>query len=82
MYGAECWLVTKKHKQGLCSMEMNMLTEMLELTQFHRIMTKDIQERMGIAPVAEKMREAQLQSCSRFIRSKNQTVAKSAMRIR
>jgi hypothetical protein len=49
LYGAECWPTKRRHVQQLSVAEMRMLRRR------DRIRNNDIRERLGVAPVEEKL---------------------------
>nr|XP_009592747.2 uncharacterized protein LOC104089527 [Nicotiana tomentosiformis] len=60
LYGAECWPVKNSHTQKLKVAEMRMLRWMCGQTQLDKIRNEVIQEKVRVAPVEDKMREARL----------------------
>ncbi|XP_070056639.1 uncharacterized protein [Nicotiana tomentosiformis] len=60
LYGAECWPVKKPHIQRMKLAEMRMLRWMCGHTRMDKIMNEDIREKVGVAPMDNKMREARL----------------------
>ncbi|XP_009796009.2 uncharacterized protein [Nicotiana sylvestris] len=58
--GAECWPVKNSNIQKIKVAKMRMLRWMCGHTRLDKIHNKDIQKRMGVAPVDDKMREARL----------------------
>ncbi|XP_070029897.1 uncharacterized protein [Nicotiana sylvestris] len=60
LYGAECWPVKKSHVQQMKVAEMRMLRWMCEHTRLDRIMNEVIRDKVGVAPMEEKMREERL----------------------
>nr|XP_016512735.1 PREDICTED: uncharacterized protein LOC107829780 [Nicotiana tabacum] len=60
LYGAECWPVKKSHVQRMKVAEIRMLRWMCGLTRLDKIKNEVIREKVGVAPVDEKMREARL----------------------
>ncbi|VDO19925.1 unnamed protein product [Heligmosomoides polygyrus] len=59
MYGAECWPATKETESRLSVMETKMRW-MAGVTRLDRIRNAAIRQKFGIAPIADKMREARL----------------------
>nr|XP_009775799.1 PREDICTED: uncharacterized protein LOC104225652 [Nicotiana sylvestris] len=60
LYGAEFWPVKNPHIQKIKVAEIRMLKWMCEHTRLDKIRNEDIRERVCVAPVDDKMREAQL----------------------
>ncbi|XP_060191726.1 uncharacterized protein LOC132621465 [Lycium barbarum] len=59
LYGAECWPVKKSHIQKKVA-EMRMLRWMCGNTRSDRIRNEVIRDKVGVASVEDKMREARL----------------------
>ncbi|XP_060189176.1 uncharacterized protein LOC132618126 isoform X2 [Lycium barbarum] len=60
MYGVECWPVKISHVQKMKVAEMRMLRWMCGHTRSDRIRNEDIRDKVGVASVEDKMREARL----------------------
>ncbi|XP_019261739.1 PREDICTED: uncharacterized protein LOC109239608 [Nicotiana attenuata] len=60
LYGAECWPVKNSHTQKLKVAEMRMLRWMCGHTRLDKIRNKVIREKVRVAPVEDKIREARL----------------------
>ncbi|WMV37399.1 hypothetical protein MTR67_030784 [Solanum verrucosum] len=60
LYGAECWPVKNSHVQKLHVAEMRMLRWMCGHTRSNKIRNEVIREKVGVAPVVDKLREARL----------------------
>ncbi|XP_070006676.1 uncharacterized protein [Nicotiana sylvestris] len=60
MYGAECWPVKKSHIQKMKVAEMRMLRWMCGHCRMDKIRNDDIREKVCVAPIDDKMREARL----------------------
>nr|XP_016492639.1 PREDICTED: uncharacterized protein LOC107812125 [Nicotiana tabacum] len=60
LYEAECWPVKNSHVQRMKVAETRMLKWMCGLTRLDKIKNEVIREKVGVAPVDEKMREARL----------------------
>uniref|UniRef100_A0A1S3YG52 Reverse transcriptase domain-containing protein n=1 Tax=Nicotiana tabacum TaxID=4097 RepID=A0A1S3YG52_TOBAC len=60
LYGVECWLVTNSHVQKMKVAEMRMLRWMCGHTRFDKIRNEFIRDKVGVAPVKDKMRETRL----------------------
>ncbi|KAF3621950.1 3-hydroxyisobutyryl-CoA hydrolase-like protein 1, mitochondrial [Capsicum annuum] len=58
LYGAECWPVKNAHIQKLKVAEMRMLRWMCGLTRSDRVRNETIREKVGVASVEDKIREA------------------------
>jgi hypothetical protein len=55
LYGAECWPTKRQHVQQLSVAEMRMLRWIYGNTRRDRVRNDDIRERLGVAPVEEKL---------------------------
>jgi hypothetical protein len=55
LYGAECWLTKRRHVQQLSVIEMHMLRWFCGHTRRDRVRNKDIWDRVGVAPIEEKL---------------------------
>jgi hypothetical protein len=55
LYGAECWPTKRRHVQQLSVVEMRMLRWICGNTRRDRVRNDDIRERLGVAPVEEKL---------------------------
>jgi hypothetical protein len=55
LYGAECWPTKRRHVQQLSVPEMRMLRWICGNTRRDRVRNDDIRERLGVAPVEEKL---------------------------
>ena len=62
LYDAECWLTKRQHVQQLCVTEMRMLRWMCGHSRKDRVWNDDIQDRVGVAPIEEKL----IQHCRRW----------------
>ncbi|XP_070035945.1 uncharacterized protein [Nicotiana tomentosiformis] len=60
LYGAECWAAEKSQTQKMKVVEMRMLRWMYGHTRLDKIRKDDIQEKVGVAPMDDKMREVRL----------------------
>ncbi|KAG5594321.1 hypothetical protein H5410_035553 [Solanum commersonii] len=60
LYGAECWPVKNAHVQKLHVAEMRMLRWMCGHTRSDKIRNEVIREKVGVASVVDKLREARL----------------------
>ncbi|KAH0460041.1 hypothetical protein IEQ34_010704 [Dendrobium chrysotoxum] len=56
----ECWPLKEKHNTKLCVAEMRMLRWMSGFTLRDRIRNEHIREKVGVAPVEDKIRESRL----------------------
>jgi hypothetical protein len=59
LYGAECW-PTKRHVQQLSVTEMRMLRWICGHIRMDRVRNDDIRDRLGVAPIKEKLVQYQL----------------------
>ena len=55
LYGAECWPTKRRHIQQLSVAEMRMLRWICGHTRRDRVRNDDIRERLGVAPIEEKL---------------------------
>ena len=55
LYGAECWPTKRRHVQQLGVAEMRMLRWMCGHTRKDRIRNDDIRDKVGVAPIEEKL---------------------------
>ena len=55
LYGAECWPTKRRHVQQLCVVEMRMLRWMCGHTRKDQVRNDDIHDRVGVAPIEEKL---------------------------
>nr|XP_009766169.1 PREDICTED: uncharacterized protein LOC104217581 [Nicotiana sylvestris] len=60
LYGAECWPVKNSHVQRIKVAEMRMLRWMWGHTRRDKIRNEVIRDKVGVAPVEDKMRELRL----------------------
>nr|XP_009776559.1 PREDICTED: uncharacterized protein LOC104226308 [Nicotiana sylvestris] len=60
LYGAECWLVKDTHVQKIKVAETRMLRLMCGHIRFDKIRKEVIRDKVGMASLDEKMREARL----------------------
>ncbi|VDO84911.1 unnamed protein product [Heligmosomoides polygyrus] len=60
MYNAECWPATKEDEMRLSVIETKMLRWTAGVTRMDRIRNDVIRQKFGVAPIADKMREARL----------------------
>ena len=56
-YGSECWAIKKQQEHKMDVSEMKMLRWSSGYTLKDRIRNDHIRERVGVAPISEKMRE-------------------------
>ncbi|XP_073354713.1 uncharacterized protein [Aegilops tauschii subsp. strangulata] len=55
LYGAQCWPTKRRHVQQLGVAEMRMLRWMCGHTRMDRVRNDDIRDRVGVAPIEEKL---------------------------
>ncbi|KAH1266713.1 LINE-1 retrotransposable element ORF2 protein [Glycine max] len=60
LYGTECWAVKSQHENKVGVTEMRMLRWMCGKTRQDKIRNEAIRERVGVAPIVEKMVENRL----------------------
>jgi len=57
LYGIECWAVKKQHENKLSVTKMRMLRWICGKTRWDKIRNDSIRDRVGVAPIVEKMVE-------------------------
>ncbi|PVH64028.1 hypothetical protein PAHAL_2G167800 [Panicum hallii] len=55
LYGAECWPTKRRHVQQLSVAEMRMLRWFCGHTRRDRVRNEEIRDRVGVAPIEEKL---------------------------
>ena len=55
LYGAECWPTKRRHVQQISVAEMRMLRWICGHTRRDRVRNDDIRDRLGVAPIEEKL---------------------------
>jgi hypothetical protein len=55
MYGAGCWATKGQHVQKMSVAEMRMLRWICGHTRKDRIINDDIRDKLGVAPIQEKL---------------------------
>jgi hypothetical protein len=55
LYGAECWPTKFQHVQQLSVAEMRMMRWICSPTRMDQVRNGDIHDRLGIAPIEEKL---------------------------
>ena len=60
LYGAECWPTKRRHVQQLSVAEMRMLRWFCGHTRRDRVWNEAIRERIGMAPIEEKLTQHRL----------------------
>jgi hypothetical protein len=55
LYGLECWPTKRRHVQQLSVAEMRMLRWICGHTRRDRVRNEDIRDRVGVAPIEEKL---------------------------
>ena len=60
LYGTECWPTKRRHEQQLSVAEMRMLRWFCGHTRRDRVRTETIRERVGVAPIEEKLTQHRL----------------------
>ncbi|VDP05884.1 unnamed protein product [Heligmosomoides polygyrus] len=81
-YGAECWPVTKEIESRLSVMVTKMLRWAAGVTRLDRARNDAIRQRFGVAPIAEKLREARLRWYGHVLRANDDTVRKIGLNMR
>ena len=60
LYGSECWAVKRQHLHKLSVVEMRMLRWMNDYTRMDRIRNDNIRNKIGVAPIEDKVHEGRL----------------------
>jgi len=60
LYGVECWATKRRHIQQLSVAEMHMLHWICGHTMMDRVRNDEIRDRLGVAPIEEKLVQHQL----------------------
>ena len=60
LYGAECWPTKRQHVQQLSVAEMRMLRWFVGHIRRDRVRNEDIRDRVGVAPIVEKLIQQRL----------------------
>ena len=60
LYGTECWAVKSQYETQVSVAKMRMLRWMSGKTRHDRIVKDTIRERVGVAPIVEKLVENRL----------------------
>ncbi|KAG2546542.1 hypothetical protein PVAP13_9KG032757 [Panicum virgatum] len=60
LYGAECWPTKRRHVQQLSVVEMRMLQWFCGHTRRDRVRNEVIRDRVGVAPIEEKLTQHRL----------------------
>ncbi|XP_070050175.1 uncharacterized protein [Nicotiana tomentosiformis] len=60
LFGAECWAAKNSHTQKMKTAEIRMLRWMCGHTRLDKIRNEDIQKKVSVAPMDDKMREVML----------------------
>ncbi|VDO85817.1 unnamed protein product, partial [Heligmosomoides polygyrus] len=76
MYRAECWPATTEMESRLSVMETKMLRWMAGVTRLDRTRNDAIRQKFGVAPIADKMREARLRWYGHVLRGEENSVCK------
>jgi hypothetical protein len=79
LYGAECWPTKRRHVQQLSVTEMRMLRWIYGNTRRDRVRNDDIRERLGVAPVEEKLVQYRLRWFGHIQRRPTETPVRSGV---
>ena len=60
LYGAECWSIKKSHVQRMRVVELRMIRWICGHTRLDKIRNEVIRDKIGVASIEDKMREARL----------------------
>ncbi|KAG5604997.1 hypothetical protein H5410_026489, partial [Solanum commersonii] len=74
LYGAECWRYQERMSKNACCLDMRMLRWMCGHTRSDKIRNEIIREKVGVAFVVDKLREARLRW---FVQVKRQALTPS-----
>ncbi|KAL5133260.1 hypothetical protein HKD37_03G006621 [Glycine soja] len=74
LYGTECWAVKSQHENKVGVAEMRMLRWMCGKTRQDKIRNEAIRERVGVAPIVEKMVENRLRWFGHVERRRDQGI--------
>ena len=66
LYGAECWPTKRRHVQQINVAEMRMLRWICGHTRRDRVQNDDIRDRLGVAPIEEKLVQHRLDGLDMF----------------
>ncbi|VDP17072.1 unnamed protein product [Heligmosomoides polygyrus] len=80
-YGAECWPVTKEIESRLSVMETKMLRWTAGVTRLDRVRNDTIQQRFGVVPIDDKLREARLRWYGHVLRANDDSVCKIGLNL-
>ncbi|VDO22419.1 unnamed protein product [Heligmosomoides polygyrus] len=81
MYGAEYWPATEEVETCLSVMETKMLRWTAGVTRMDRIRNDAIRQKFGVAPIADKMREARLRWYGHVLHGKEGSVRKIGLEL-
>ncbi|VDO62827.1 unnamed protein product [Heligmosomoides polygyrus] len=81
MYGAECWPATKEVESRLSVMETKMLRWTAGVTRLDHVRNVSVRQRFGVAPIADKLREARLRWYGHVLRVDGDIVRKIGLNI-
>ncbi|EYC29922.1 hypothetical protein Y032_0005g2334 [Ancylostoma ceylanicum] len=81
LYGTECWAATKDTKQVLHTMEMRMLRWSMGVTLKDKVPNEVVRSTFGVAPIADKMKEARLRWFGDVCHREEESVAKTALNL-
>jgi hypothetical protein len=76
LYGAECWPTKMRHVQQLSVAKMRMLRWICSHTRRDPVWNDDIRERLGVAPIEEKL----VQHCLRWFEHMQRRPAEAPIR--
>ena len=79
IYGAETWPVTRGIEARLSVMETKMLRWTAGNTRLEHVRNDFIRQRFGVAPISDKIREAQLRWYGHVLRASENAVCKSGL---
>ncbi|VDO95236.1 unnamed protein product [Heligmosomoides polygyrus] len=77
-YGAECWPLTKEIESRLSVMETKRLRWTAGVTRLDQVRNDTIRHKFGVAPIAEKLREARFRWYGHVLRANDDTVVRLA----
>ncbi|XP_050532668.1 uncharacterized protein LOC126900777 [Daktulosphaira vitifoliae] len=81
MYGSECWTVDNKVEQRMSVVEMRMLRWMSGMTRKDRIRNEHIRGSIGVASIADKMRENRLRWFGHVMRKEESEAVRTVVQM-
>jgi hypothetical protein len=79
MYGVECWATKGQHIQKMSVAEMRMLRWICGHTRKDQIRNDDIQDKLGVAPIQEKLIQHRLRWFGHIQRRPSEALVRSGI---